>query len=406
MLSRRQFLKSSSLLALAPTVPAFLARTARAAEPRRDGRVLVVLELQGGNDGINTVVPFEDEGYARHRKALRLPADRLVKVNDEVGLHPAMADAGRLLESGRLAIVQGVGYPNPSRSHAFSMGVWQTARLDPLPSEASLAQPSGHGWLGQALDEAPRPYAGAPASVFLSGQSVPVALRGRRAMASAVPQLEDFATPPEGPARQVIAGPESGDDLTAFVRRSLLDGYTTADWIKEAGHAKDTGVAYPPTALARHLRLIARLLKSGLGAPVFYAVQGGYDTHAGQLLGHERLLGELSGALKAFLDDLAAARVAERVLVLAFSEFGRRVEENGSAGTDHGTAGPVFLAGPGVRPGLAGKTPSLTDLDANGDLKMGIDFRRVYAGVLEDWLGLPAKAALAGTFERLPLFSG
>jgi uncharacterized protein (DUF1501 family) len=404
MLTRRDFLKSSSLLALAPTVPAFLARTARAAEPRRDGRVLVVLELQGGNDGINTVVPFKDEGYAKYRNVLRLPADRLVKINDEVGLHPAMADAGKLLEGRRLAIVQGVGYPNPSRSHAFSMGVWQTARLDPLPSEASLAQPSGYGWLGRALDEAPRPYAGAPASVFLSGQSVPVALRGRRAMASAVPQLEDFATPPEGPARQVIAGPEPSDDLTAFVRRSLLDGYTTADWIKEAGHAKDTGVTYPPTGLARHLRLIARLLKSGLGAPVFYATQGGYDTHAGQIFGHERLLAELSGALKAFLDDLAAAGVAERVLVLGFSEFGRRVEENGSGGTDHGTAGPVLLAGPGVKPGLVGKTPSLLDLDANGDLKMGIDFRRVYATVLEGWLGLPAKAALAGTFERLELF--
>jgi uncharacterized protein (DUF1501 family) len=239
--------------------------------------------------------------------------------------------------------------------------------------------------------------------VFLSGQAVPVALRGRRSMASALPQLEDFAAPPEGPIRQVLAGPEQADDLTAFVRRSLLDGYTTADWLKEVGRARGTGVTYPPTQLARHLQLIARLLKSGLGAPVFYAAQGGYDTHAGQLFPHAALLGELAGALKAFLDDLAAAGVAERVLVMTFSEFGRRVEENGSAGTDHGTAGPVFLTGPGVRPGLVGKTPSLLDLEA-GDLKMGIDFRCVYAGVLQDWLELPSKQALGGDFEKRTLF--
>jgi uncharacterized protein (DUF1501 family) len=397
MISRRHFLKTSSLLALAPTVPAFLAHTARAAEPRRDGRVLVVLELSGGNDGINTVVPFKDEGYARHRRALRLPKDTLVKINDEVGLHPAMTDAGKLLESKRLAIVQGVSYPNPNRSHAESMGIWQTARL--VSSEAT------GGWLGLALDEAPRPYTGAPASVFLSGQSVPVALRGRRSMASALPQLEDFAAPPEGPTRKVLAGPEQADDLTAFVRRSLLDGYTTADWLKEVGRVKSTGVIYPPTQLARHLQLIARLLKSGLGAPVFYAAQGGYDTHAGQLFPHSSLLGELSGALKAFLDDLAAAGVAQRVLVMTFSEFGRRVDENGSAGTDHGTAGPVFLAGPGVKPGLVGKTPSLLDLQ-DGDLKMSVDFRCVYASVLEDWLGLPAKPALGGDFAKLALFRG
>jgi uncharacterized protein (DUF1501 family) len=404
MISRRQFLTSSSLVALAPTVPGFLARTARAAEPRRDSRVLVVIELQGGNDGINTVVPFKDEGYAKYRQMLRLPTDRLVKINGEVGLHPAMTDAGKLLESKRLAIIQGVSYPNPSRSHAFSMGVWQTARLNPLPSETSPGEASGYGWLGRALDEAPRPYTGAPASVFLSGQSVPVALRGRRSMASALPQLEDFATSPEKATRKAIAGPAVSDDLTAFVRRNLLDGYTTADWLKEVGRARDSGVTYPPTALARSLRLIARLLKSGLGAPVFYASQGGYDTHAGQLPGHERLLGELSGALKAFLDDLAAAGIAERVAVLCFSEFGRRVAENGSAGTDHGTAGPVFLAGPGVKAGPIGKTPSLLDLE-DGDLKMGIDFRRIYATVLEDWLGLPTRTALAGTFEHLPLFS-
>src|SRR5262245_224686 len=147
MLSRRDFLKSSALLALAPTVPGFLAQSARAAQPDRDGRVLVVIQLDGGNDGINTIVPFAAEGYARHRKLLRLPADRLLKVNDTVGLHPALGGAAKLLETGRLTLVQGVGYPNPDRSHFRSMAIWQTARLDPK-------EHAGPGWLGTALDGA------------------------------------------------------------------------------------------------------------------------------------------------------------------------------------------------------------------------------------------------------------
>jgi uncharacterized protein (DUF1501 family) len=169
--------------------------------------------------------------------------------------------------------------------------------------------------------------------------------------------------------------------------------------------ADDQGARYPATALADRLRVIARLIKAGGGTRIFYTSQGSYDTHSVQLVLHANLLAELSGALKAFLDDLSAANLAERVLVLCFSEFGRRVQENGSQGTDHGTAGPVFLAGPGVRAGLVGAAPRLLDLE-DGDLKMAVDFRRVYASVLEDWLRLPSKAALDGDFAKLPLYRG
>jgi uncharacterized protein (DUF1501 family) len=182
----------------------------------------------------------------------------------------------------------------------------------------------------------------------------------------------------------------------------LLDAYTTADRLKEASRVKDGG-AYPATGLGHRLRLVARLLKAGFGTRVYYAVQAGYDTHHLQLLPHAALLGELGGALRAFLDDLRGAKLDDRVAVLVFSEFGRRVTENGSLGTDHGTAGPVFLAGSRVRPGLVGEVPSLLDLQ-DGDLKVGLDFRRVYAAVLRDWLGLPAREALGGEFEPLPLF--
>jgi uncharacterized protein (DUF1501 family) len=393
--TRRAFLRTSTLLALAPAVPAFLARTARAAAPDRDGRVFVVVQLDGGNDGLNTVVPFGDDAYGRLRRVLRVPANELIKLDGHAGLHPALKPAAGLLEAGQLAVVQGVGYPNPNRSHFRSMAVWHTARFDP-------EEHTGLGWVGRALDGGPAVQSGHPGSVFVGPEAPPVALRGRRAPSSALARLDDLALPETAGAGEAAVGPGDGDDLSGFVRRVTLDAYAAAARVKEAARA-EAGAGYPGSDLAGRLRLIARLLKSGFGARVFYTLQAGYDTHAQQAIPHAALLGELASALAAFFADLGAARLGDRVAVLAFSEFGRTVKENASGGTDHGTAAPVFLAGPAVRGGAAGTPPSLTDLEA-GEPRMTVDFRQVYATVLEDWLGLPAKAALAGEFERLPLF--
>ncbi len=392
--TRRDFLRNSALLALSPTVPGFLARTARAAATEPDARGLVVLQLTGGNDGLNTVVPFADDGYARYRPKLRLPTDQLFKIDDSTGLHPSLEDFHRLLETGRLAVVQGVGYPNPSRSHFRSMACWHTCRFD--------AKDTGHGWLGLALDGAASPADQAPASVFV-GEQTPPALRGRRSKSSVLGRLDDLMLTGDVDPRRAVAERETEADVRAYVRRTFLDAYTTADRLKGVEAVRDAGARYPAGPLAERLRLVAQLLKAGLGTRVYYLEQDGYDTHAAQLPQHARLLTELGGALRAFLDDLKAAGLAERVAVLAFSEFGRRVAENGSFGTDHGTAGPVFVAGGGVRAGLVGKAPRLTDLD-KGDLQMGIDFRRVYATLLKDWLNVSAAEALGGDFGRLPLF--
>jgi uncharacterized protein (DUF1501 family) len=402
-------------------VPAFLARTARAAEAAGDRRVLVVIQLDGGNDGINTVVPFADEGYAKHRAKLRLPLDALIKLDDETALHPAMKAAAGLWEGRRLAIVRGVGYPNPNRSHDVSMAIWHTARLDP-------EEHAGYGWLGRALDGAAtvataasqpnesRWTTGAPAAMLIGNQPPPAALRGRRASSAALASLEEMtltnrpsaggrpvgAVPDETASGKVSPGSVAPDDVADFIRRSTLDAYATADRLSELA-GRDAGGGYPATGLARKLELVARLLKAGFDTRVFYAAQAGYDTHSAQLATHSDLLREFSGAVRAFLDDLAAAQLAERVVVFAFSEFGRRVEENASLGTDHGTAGPVFLAGPRVQAGFVGEAPKLLDLD-DGDLRWSLDFRRVYATVLDDWLGLDAIATLGGRFEKLPLF--
>ena len=398
MLTRRELLSSTALVALAPTVPAFLTRTARAAVPARDTRLLVVIHLDGGNDGINTLVPFKDDGYSKHRAALRIEAGRLVKVDGVTGLHPAMTEMGALLERGHLAIVQGVGYPNPSRSHFEGTAIWHTARM-------KKDERHDLGWLGRAYDEpgaAPRDTA---AAVYVGSGETPVALRGRRAVASALTRPEDFVLDPAADGHLLASSGEAPGELAAFVRRHAVDGHATAGRMAEVLKENNGNGSYPATELATHLRLIARLVKAGAGARVYYARQGGYDTHAAQAPAHHQLLSALSGAVSAFLKDLAAAKLADRVAVLCFSEFGRTVRDNGSGGTDHGTAGPVFLAGEKVNGGLVGETPSLLDLDpVHGDLKVGIDFRRVYATLLEDWLGLRGKDVLAGTFELLPLF--
>ncbi|HWB13655.1 MAG TPA: DUF1501 domain-containing protein [Pirellulales bacterium] len=395
MLTRRNLLKRSSLLALAPTVPAFLARLARASEAKADDRVLVVIQLDGGNDGINTVVPYRDEGYTKHRDRLRLPVERLHKLDDQAALHPSMRTMADLFQQQRLAIVQAVGYPNPSRSHDVSMSIWHTARLDPV-------EPKGYGWLGRALDWLP-PRPGVPSAMLVGEGPLPAAVIGRQSIAGTFSKVEELAIQNES-VRAALAPNSPGDDLEAFVRRATLDAYTTADEVTSAAARKNGNASYATSQLGQHLALVARLIEAGLPTRVYYAVQRGYDTHAAQMDTHSRLLGELSGALGGFLNDLKEAGVDDRVLVMVFSEFGRRVAENASAGTDHGTAAPMFLAGHGLKPGLIGTASSLLDLD-DGDLKMTVDFRRVYATVLKNWLAVDPAVVFDGRFEELPMLN-
>jgi uncharacterized protein (DUF1501 family) len=393
MLTRRALLKHSALISLAPALPGFLSRTALAARADRDGRVLVVVQLDGGNDGINTVVPYGDEEYARYRKELRLPKDRLCKLTDHVALHPSMRRAADMVDDGRLAIIQGVGYPNPDRSHFRSMAIWQTAQLDQQGPEV-------HGWLGRAFDGAG--VTGGPAAAFVGDRDLPRALRGRRTVTASFADPADLSL--AIPAACVTAPDSSaGDDLAAFVNRTATGAYATAEELSAvARRSGESAIRYPDSELGQHLELVARSIKAGSAARVYYTIQAGYDTHAVQLPTQAQLLGDFSRAIRAFLDDLAAAKQADRVVLLAFSEFGRRPAENGSLGTDHGTAGPMFLAGPKVRAGLVGQTPRLGEL-VDGDLKWSIDFRRVYATVLDQWLGLPAETVLGQRFENLRL---
>jgi uncharacterized protein (DUF1501 family) len=407
MITRRQFIASSgSLISTASLVPAMHRRAAAAAPASRDDRVLVVIQLDGGNDGLNTVVPYTDDAYIKARPKLHVPAKDVLKLSDFLGLHPRMRAANELYDEGLLSIVQGVGYPNPDRSHFRSMRIWQTANFDDAAHDA-------YGWIGRAFGrDAAQENAGESSAVFVGEEQVPVALWGRRSAAASLSRLDDIRLSRKTATFDAAWDGEStaaNSDLSLcqFVTRQVMSAHAAASRLERQQSAlrENAGTSYPDTALAKRLSLVSQLLASGSPARVYYTVQSGYDTHAAQTNTHGRLLAEFSQALKAFLDDLARSELGDRVVVLAFSEFGRRAQENGSLGTDHGTAAPVFLAGKSVRAGLIGQEPRLDNLDENGDLKSSLDFRQVYATLLERWLGVPSQETLGGRFETLRLLN-
>jgi uncharacterized protein (DUF1501 family) len=383
--------------------PAFLVRTAQAAEKTRPeaGRVLVVVFLGGGNDGLNTVVPYKDPDYRRLRPGIHLSGAALHKIDDQLGLHPALGGWEKLLRAKRLAVVQGVGYPGADRSHFESSRVWHTARLD--------ADPGTPGWLargvefGRPVGDARALYAGAP--------PLPQALTGGRFQLPAVDRPDRFLRRigmPAGPGakdqgaaldRLAADGEAAPGSLAEFVQSSSALSFESSARLESLRATPATG--YPQSQFGRRLGFIADMIKAGLKTSVYYAVHGdgAYDTHSDQLQPHERLLQDLGDSTRAFVEDLDKAGAAGRVLVLVFSEFGRRVAENGG-GTDHGKAGPVFLLGEPVKPGLHGPRPDLRNLDA-GDLKAEVDFRRVYATVLDQWLGLPSEKVLGSKYDHL-----
>ena len=389
MLNRRDLFKKTGLVSLTPWVPAFLTQSLHAEDVKGQDRLLVVIQLDGGNDGLNTVIPYNDELYAKNRPTLQVPTKDVLRISDEVGLHPALQPAAEMLDRQELAIVQGVGYPNPNRSHFQSMAIWHHGNPE-------TSQHDSLGWLGRALDSEARGQA--PGSVFVGDAEVPIAIRGRRTQATTLANANEFQLTRQ-PTPVTI---DAGDELASFVSRSISSSYEAVRQFRELELPADRLVSYPQDGFGQRLALLSKLIKMGGDARVFYVSQPGYDTHASQQFRHQQLLSRFANGLKAFYEDLRASGLADRVLVLAFSEFGRRVKENGSAGTDHGASGPVFVAGSKVTGGLLGEKPDLANLE-NGDLKHAIDFRRVYATVLNRWLDIDAEQVLGRSFPELNL---
>jgi uncharacterized protein (DUF1501 family) len=399
-MDRRDFIQYSTLFSTASSVPVFL-RSAAGATTEADENILVVVQLSGGNDGLNTLIQFRDDGYLANRQRLRIPDRQLIKLDDSIAFPPALNEFARLLESGRLAVVQGVGYPNSNRSHDVSMSVWHTARTDPETHR-------GLGWLGRSLDLLKlRPRV--PASVATTSNELPAALRGRKAQAANIVTLDEFTAAADLPRPNIetFISRSYGSSLNEFMQRSTLDAYATIDEIASltaATSAQDMALSRLRNPLASQLKTISTLIQADYGARVYYAEQPGYDTHSDQLQAHAQLLRTLSQSLSAFLDDLAATGNDQRVLLMCFSEFGRQVKENASAGTDHGTAGPMFLCGSCVQSGIHGRPLDLQQLEDNAPTHT-TDFRDVYAGILSDWLQVEPRDALDNRAAVLSLFS-
>jgi uncharacterized protein (DUF1501 family) len=428
--TRRKFLRTSMLGAAATwTVPVFLEKTfvaldAMAADALtqtftgKDGTILIVVQMAGGNDGLNTVVPYADDAYYRARPRLGLPADKILKIDSYCGLNGKLTGVKSLFDEGHVAIVHGVGYPNPDRSHFRSTEIWETGS-DSNRNEAN-------GWLGRYFDNC---CSGVDPTVGVAiGDEMPQAFSAKTPTGVTFSRPEQFvwqlSEPGKGyrsteedffrqlngadeesaPAAIGALSGKTKTDLSTmdFLQRTALDAQLSSDKILAIARKYKSSVSYPQGYLGSSLNIIARMIAGGLPTRVYYATQGGFDTHARQMNAHERLMGDFNEAVSAFVADLKQQGNFERVLLMTFSEFGRRVAENANGGTDHGAAAPMFILGGAVKPGLFGKYPSLIDLD-HGDLKFNTDFRSVYGTVLDRWLKAPSEKVLGRKFRALAI---
>jgi uncharacterized protein (DUF1501 family) len=439
--TRREFLRTTVLgSALSWTVPAFLANTLTALQTEaadsatqivtgKDSTILVVLQMAGGNDGLNTVVPYSNDFYHKARPKIGLPADKILSLNGEIGFNGALAGFKNLYDLGNLAVVQGVGYPNPNRSHFRSTEIWQTA------SDSDKIEK--YGWLGRYFDNA---CAGADPTVGVTiGSQLPEAFFSKKPqgiclnnpqnyrfmsngsateesyrklneleMSAPAPDGGPSMTPEEnsgGSIGSLAAGmPMQGGKAIDFIERTALDAQMSSDKVRDIAAKVQNQAVYPGSQLGTSLKLVAKLIGGGLPTRVYYVSQGGYDTHTNQVNTQTRLLQDLGDSTKAFVDDMKAQGNMQRVLVMTFSEFGRRVSENANGGTDHGAAAPMFIVGNKVKAGLLGRYPSLAPQDLfEGDIKYNVDFRNVYASVLENWLKTKSAPILGKHFEPLAL---
>ncbi|HEY4417424.1 MAG TPA: DUF1501 domain-containing protein [Verrucomicrobiae bacterium] len=442
--TRREFLRRTVLgSALSWTVPAFLADTftalqAQAADSAtqittgKDATILVVLQMAGGNDGINTVVPYSNDFYHKARPKIGLSAQQVLKVTDDIGFHGSLGGFKNLYDGGHLSVIQGVGYPNPNRSHFRSTEIWQTA------SDSDRIEK--YGWIGRYFDNA---CSGADPAVGVTiGGQLPEAFFAKHPKGICFSNPQDYRfrsngggteesyrklnelemsapAPDGGPANMTgdagdmlnsggsIASLPAGMPMTGgravdFITRTAMDAQMSSDEIRSIAARVQNQANYPNSNLANSLKMVAKLIGGGLPTRIYYVSQGGYDTHTNQVNSQQRLLQDLGDSTKAFVDDMKAQGNLPRVLVMTFSEFGRRVNENANGGTDHGAAAPMFIVGNHVKAGLLGQYPSLAPQDLyQGDIKYNVDFRSVYASVLETWLKTKSAPILGKQFAPL-----
>jgi uncharacterized protein (DUF1501 family) len=404
---RQDFVTSSltvALLGASRPLAAFAQTAAVAPSPMfahlaDPDNVLVVVQLQGGNDGLNTVVPYSDDAYHRARPQIALDPKTVLRINDRIGLNPALKGLKQLYDRGEVAIMQGVGYPNPNLSHFEATQIWETASPD---------RPQQYGWLGRYLDATAT--AGSKRSLFSAvslGDTLPAALVAQRVEVPAIGALGGFSynTGRDLASKQsagvLYDGAKTGQSpYLEMIAATSRDAYHGGDQLRAQTSAFVNKGDYGKDGFSQQLAVAARLIGSTTGSKIVFVSLGSFDTHVGQRNQQDRLLGYFGDGMLAFQNDLVAHGLDKKVMTITFSEFGRRVQQNASAGTDHGTSAPLFAIGGAVKGGVFGAHPSLTDLDY-GNLKFQTDFRSVYATVIQKWLGRDPAAVLGGTFPTV-----
>ena len=402
-LTRRELLRGSSLIAVGLVAPRWLSTIAKADVIRQakglknaKDTVLVVCQFSGGNDGLNTVVPYATRAYYDARPTLGIPENSVLKLNDQVGFHPALKELRDLYKEGKVAVIQNVGYPNPNRSHFKSMDIWQSASPD-----SSLK----YGWIGRHFDEQLANGSLNPVVALGLSTEKPLALTGQKASIPCFASLVDIQTMlGDSDSEQMLRNIQGADGAAGSNQLVVQQASKTALDAMSVLNKQLAGYApkqdYGQHAFGAGFKQMAQIIATSPATRVLYFANGGFDTHARQQATQEALLDGFSKGIMAFQREMESLGKADKVIVLVFSEFGRRVSENGSAGTDHGTAAPMFVIGSRVKGGLHGPIPDLSDLDGNGDLKFKVDFREVYAATLDEWIGGDSEVVLGQKFQH------
>jgi uncharacterized protein (DUF1501 family) len=382
-MNRRDFLKASSLALLTmQSMPSFLAR---ARDIATGDKTLVVIQLGGGNDGLNTLVPFSNNAYYAARPQIAIGKKDVIPVSTDLGMHPNLRELATFFDNGELAWIQNVGYPNPNRSHFASMAIWHTA---------SPESSSRDGWIGRIAAQV-----GDPLCASNLGSNTPLAFQSESVLVSSINDVDKFefmlGEKLQDPFQNILAQAREGE--SAFIQSSVEQMLENTSAIQSRLGSYQNAVEYPKSELSKRLQQAAKLIATGLHQKVLYVSIGGFDTHANQRSTHDKLMLNMAEGLSAFQKDLEAQGLADKVTVLAFSEFGRRVAENASEGTDHGQGGAMFALGKGIKGGIYGDLPDLENLE-QGDIKYQQDFRGVYAKMLDNWLGIPSQDILGGNF--------
>jgi uncharacterized protein (DUF1501 family) len=395
ILNRRRFLQVGTLVSAAVMMPRFLKALERGVLVPPGNKVLVVLQLSGGNDGLNTIIPYRNDIYYKMRPVLGVKREQALSLNDELGIHPALRGFKALYDEGALGVLNNVGYPNPDRSHFRSMDIWHTG--------SASRDYWNNGWIGRYLD-AQCQGCDKPTQALEIDDTLSLALKGEAGKGLALTDANRlFGTSNDAYFKEILRQhqPEDAHGHAEYLYKTMGETISSAAYIQQQTKLYKTKESYPNTELGRNMKTIANLIMSDINTKVYYVSHGSFDTHVGQQGQQERLFQQLDDAVTTFTQDLKKNNRFQDVILMTFSEFGRRVGQNASGGTDHGTANNMLLVGGGLQQkGILNEGPDLTDLE-DGDLKYKVDFKSVYATLLHKWLDADDQQILKAQYPHL-----